>query len=243
MLALECELIKEYIYFQKNQKDKYDKETIIKLFKYLQLPFKMSVEQKIHIDLSDEIVKSLADSNIIRIRNYRDENALINATKLKIMLSKDRNDGTYPYPYINILEDETDISFTATYRSGESRDKAKEHIKALLEDASFIKIYDRYLSKINNGSDSWSTNKQILLDILPQKTIQIDIYCQSNWDNSRETDLAMGCTLWTINKQAWDYAIHDRFIETDKVIILLSSGMINLSNTSTKDFTYIVKLI
>jgi hypothetical protein len=159
------------------------------------------------------------------------------------MLAKDRSCGTYPYPYINILEDETDVSFTATYKSGENRDKAIAHIKALLKDATTIKVYDRYLSKINNGSDSWSnTNKQVLLDILPQKTIQIEIYCQSDWNNSREADLTTICTQWIINKKTWDSTIHDRYIETDKVIILLSSGIINLSTTSIKDFTYVVKI-
>jgi len=243
MLALQCDLISEYIAFQRGKRNDYSKDTIIKLFKYLHLPFKMSVDQKNHIGLDNAIAKALSDSETVKIRTFRDEEALINATKLKVMLANDRSCGTYPYPYINILKDETDVSFTATYKGGENRDKAREHIKALLKDANSIKIYDRYLSKINNGNDSWSnTNKQVLLDILPQKTIQIDIYCQSNWNSSRIRDLTTICSQWIINKKSWDTTIHDRYIETDKVIILLTSGLSHLSNNSTKDFTYIVKI-
>ena len=239
MLALQCDLISEYIAFQKGKKTDYNKDTIIKLFKYLHLPFKMSVEQKNHIGLDDAIAKALSDSGTVKIRNFIDEEALINATKLKVMLAKDRTCGTYPYPYINILDDETDVSFTATYKSAENRDKVIEHIKALLKDANSIKIYDKYLSANNS---SWNKNKQVLFDILPQKPIQIDIYCDANWNMTRENDLTTVCIDWTINKKPWNTTIHDRYIETDKVIILLSSGVIHLSNASAKDFTYIVKI-
>ncbi len=242
MLAVQCDLISEYFAFKKGRNSEYDDTSISKLFKYLH-PFKMSVLQKNHIGLSDEEVGALGAGNFIKIRNFTDENDLIQNTTLKVMLSKDSDDGSFPYPYINILDDETDVNFTATYKSGDSRAKAKEHIKALLADASQISIYDRYLSKINRRDDSWNTtNKQLLLDILPKKTISIKLYCEYNWSTIRKSDLTAFCSDWTILKQSWSNNIHDRYIETDKVIILLSSGIINLDDLSTKDFTYIVKV-
>jgi hypothetical protein len=72
MLALQCDLISEYIAFQKGNRNNYSKGTIIKLFKYLHLPFKMSVEQKNYIDLDDEIVKALSDSGTVKIRKFID---------------------------------------------------------------------------------------------------------------------------------------------------------------------------
>jgi len=237
MLALETSLIAQYLAFQKSIVGDYDRITIEKLFKYLQ-PFTMSVSQKEDIGLTDEVAQALSGSRLIKIRYRQNEDDLIQKTILKLMLTKDDIDGTFPYPYINILNDELDISFTATYKNGESRDKAIEHIKALLKDSSGIKIYDKYLS----ANSSWSNNKQVLFDILPQKIIQIDIYCDRDWNTSRATDLTTVCTDWTINKEPWVHTVHDRYIETDKVIILLSSGIINLSNASTKDFTYIVKI-
>ncbi len=240
MLALHCDLISEYIAFQRGQINKYDKETIRKLFKYLQ-PFKMSVTQKEHIGLSDELIKSLVDGGFVKIRRFVNEKELIESTKLKIMLTKDSKDGTYPYPYINILNDEVDVSFTATYKSGDDRDKAIEHIRALLVDANEISIYDRYLSKINYSSNSWDTNKLLLLNILPRKAVDINIYCQDDWNINRENDLLSIYSEWSINREEWGRNIHDRYIETDKVIILLSSGLINLASIS-KDFTYIIKV-
>jgi len=235
MLALDEALLKEYFAFQKGKKSDYTKEIIEKLFKYLQ-PFTMSVSQKENIGLSDEVVKSLSDSGI-KVRTCFNEDELIQKTLLKVMLTKDRTCGTYPYPYINILDDETDVSFTATYKSGENRDKAKEHIKALLLDSNEITIFDRYLS-VNS---SWNINKQVLFDILPIKDITINIFCEYDWNDSRKNDLENYCSDWSIQKEDWNRDIHDRYIETDKVTILLSSGFIYLSSLS-KDFTYIVKI-
>ena len=236
MLALDDELLKEYFAFEYNRVKDYDKTTIINLFKYLQ-PFKMSVRQKEALGLSDEKIKSLRESGLLKIYRFENENDLIKNTKLKVMLTKDRVDGSYPYPYINILDDEVDVSFTATYKSGEPRDKAIEHIRALLLDANEISIYDRYLS----ANNSWDSNKQVLFQILPIKILNIKIICDIHWTNDKENDFKNHCNDWTIDKQEWNRDIHDRYIETDKVIILLSSGFINLAST-TKDFTYIIKI-
>jgi len=254
MLALDDELLKEYFAFEHNRVKDYDKTTIIKLFKYLQ-PFKMSVRQKEILELSDEKIKSLRETGVLKIYKFDTEDDLIKNTKLKVMLTKDRIGGSYPYPYINILDDEVDVSFTATYKgrdeknnkNGENRDKAIEHIKALLSDANYINIYDSYLSKINihkitkKKTDSWNINKKVLKKILPQKEISINIYCHYDWGETRKSDLLIIYSNWKIVKQKWNFDIHDRYIETDKVIILLSSGFINLASTR-KDFTYIIKL-
>jgi len=236
MLALDDELLKEYFAFEHNRVKDYDKTTIIKLFKYLQ-PFKMSVRQKEALGLSDEKIKSLRDIGFLKIYRFKNENDLIKNTKLKLMLTKDGVDTSYPYPYINILDDEVDVSFTATYKSGENRDKAVEHIRALLLDSNEITIYDRYLS----ANSSWSINKKVLSEILPIKTVDIKIYCDIHWNNLRKSDLETYCSNWRINKKEWNRDIHDRYIKTDKVTILLSSGVINLGNSS-KDFTYIIRV-
>ena len=242
MLAIESNLISEYIAFQRKDISKYNNETISKLFKYIH-PFKMSVTQKNSIGLSDEEAQALSAGDFVKIRNFNNENELIQNTTFKIMLSKANSNQTLSYPYINILNDETDISITATYKDSESRLKAREHIKALVNDAIEIKIYDRYLSKINRDNDSWnSVNLQLLLDILPLKRISIKIYCEYNWNNSRKMDLKNYYNNWNISKYDYPRNMHDRYIETDKVIILLSSGFIHLADSSSKDFTYSVKI-
>jgi len=67
-----------------------------------------------------------------------------------------------------------------------------------------------------------------------------NIFCQNDWNDSRTNDLETYNLKWSIVKNEFDFNIHDRYIKTDKVEIILSSGFLNLSNT-TKDFTYIVK--
>ncbi len=158
------------------------------------------------------------------------------------MLSKDSADGTFPYPYINILDDEIDINFTATYKKNESREKAVEHIKNLLLKSTNIKLYDKYLFYKKN----WKTNRDTIIYLFPKNTT-IKIYVNKK---EKINDIKIN-----INKESFlkriGYAniktynsktdLHDRYIETDKYQILLSSGLYYLSNDK-KDFTYIVKV-
>ncbi len=241
MLALQCDLISEYMAFQKGKNIKYSNHTISKLFKYLH-PFKMSVQQKEHIGLSDEEAQALAVGDFIKIRNFTDENNLIQNTTLKVMLSKDSTDGTYPYPYVNILDDEMDVNFTATYKKNKSRAKAIEHISNLLFNSIEIKLFDKYLFYKKN----WKINRNTIIDLFP-RNITIKIYA----DKKEKIDDAkvnidkisflkkIGYTNLTTHNSKID--LHDRYIETDKYIILLSSGLFYLSNEK-KDFTYIVKV-
>nr|MDA3907681.1 hypothetical protein [Sulfurimonas sp.] len=47
---------------------------------------------------------------------------------------------------------------------------------------------------------------------------------------------------WSLQVGTLTSNMHDRYIETDKVKILLSSGLEHLSSSSNKDFTYIVDI-
>jgi hypothetical protein len=241
MLAIQCDLISEYMAFQKGRVGKYDNETIAQLFKYLH-PFKMSVKQKNHIGMSDEEAQALAVGDFIKIRNFKDENDLIQSTSLKIMLSKDSTNGTFPYPYINILDDEIDVNFTTTYKKNESRVKAIEHIKQLLLDSTDIKIFDKYLFYKKN----WKINRDIIANIFP-KNSNIKIYADKK-EKINDVKIIIDKELFfkricftnlkTCNPKV---NLHDRYIETNKYQILLSSGLYYLSNEK-KDFTYIVKV-
>jgi len=240
-LALDDELLKEYFAFMTNQRDKYDKDNIIKLFKYLQ-PFIILRSQKEDLGIEDALVNAYCDDGFMTIINDCDEETLIKNTKLKIMLTKDRVDGSYPYPYINILDDEIDMSFTATYKSGTPRDKAIEHIRALLLDANEISIYDKYFSYKKN----WKTNRN-LVNYLCSKALRIKIYADKK-ERINKKNINIDKELFfkkigfskLVTYKIKD-TIHDRYIETDKVIILLSSGLYYLIDKD-RDFTYILKV-
>lgn len=241
MLAVQCDLISEYFAFKKGKHSEYDDTTISRLFKYLH-PFKMSVKQKEHIGLSDEEAQSLSAGDFVKIRNFIDEEELIKKTTLKVMLSKDSTNGTFPYPYINILDDETDVNFTATYKMNKSREKAIEHIKNLLLNSAEIKLYDKYLFYKKN----WKTNRDTIVNLFP-KSSTVKIYADkkekvgSSFININKKPFFKRISYLNLLTHNTKSDLHDRYIETDKYIILLSSGLFYLSNKK-KDFTYIVKI-
>lgn len=240
MLALSNKLLKDFeTIFIKKELINID-DRMQKFIKYLHLPILISTHQDNKYK-NPQIAKQ--GGNLFKIVNKNDDSELVKATKLKVMLSTSNTSTSFTE--VDISSNKLSPNFSATYKVGENRDSAKEHIKALLKDGNKIEIYDRYLSSIDssNGYDVWiNKNLALLKAILPQKNINVDIYCEYNWNNNRERDLKNLCGDWNVVKQNWDYNIHDRYIITDKVEILLSSGLSNLDNSSSKDFSYIVRI-
>lgn len=231
-IALSDDLIKEFLAFKGNN---FDKEVIAKLFKYLH-PFKIGKHQQQLFQ--PEILKQLVANPIfIHPSSASTEKDLIKDTRFKIMLTKDRND----YPYINILGDEIDVNFNALYKANDDRSKAISHIKALLEDANNIEIIDKYLFKPIPSSTQWAENLEILKKILPRKNINIKFLSNnSEIKPEHKTQIKNCCTQWNPTYPRIPTNIHDRYIKTDKVTILLSSGIDYLHDKS-KDLTYLVR--
>lgn len=241
MLALNRELLEKFEDMFILRQAVVADDKIQRFIKYLHLPVKISTHQDVKYQ-NPQIAKQ--GRNLFNIVNKSDNTELVKATKLKLMLgTSNRSTG---YVETDIMNDKLSPNFSSTYKAGESRAQAREHIKSLLEDATNIDIYDRYLSSvdINNNYDVWRRkNLNLLKNILPQKSIIINVYCEYNWNISRKQDLKNYCTSWSINKHPWSNSIHDRYIITDKVEILLSSGLSNLDDNSNKDFSYIVSLM
>jgi len=232
-IALSDKLLNEFFNFKKGTG--FDKEIIPYLFKYLQ-PFSITREQLESLNL-DVAIKSkiMSGGDIISPSSATNQNNLINSTLYKIMLTDDKND----YPYVNILSDEIEINYTATYKSGENRDKVKNHMKKLLSNVSMIIIVDKYLSPPSNPQ--WNKIFNLLKYILPNQNVTIKIYYdRENSMRDIKNLLETFNNKWYIDLKEFDNSIHDRYIETDKLKIVLSSGFLNLANTN-KDFTYIVK--
>ena len=240
MLALNQELLSHFeTIFIKKQTIAIDTK-IQNLVKYLHLPVLISAHQGDKYK-NPQIAKQ--GGNLFRVANKQNDEALVKATKLKLMLSTDSTQANYPK--VNITSDKLSPNFSATYKTGESRATAIAHIKALLEDADSIDIVDKYLSSIDSRTtyDVWNRkNLNILKSILPQKAITLNICCDNDWNNSREQDLSNFCSGWNIVKKHWDISIHDRYIITDKVSILISSGVSNLDDNSSKDLSYMVEI-
>lgn len=238
MLALNQELLRDFETMFVRKQAIFIDEKIQSLVQYLHLPVLVSTHQDSKYT-NPAIAKQ--GGNLFKVTNKTDDESLVKATKLKLMLGTDSTQTTYPK--VNIISDKLSPNFSATYRARESRAKAKAHIKALLEDATSIEIVDKYLSSVDNrtGYDVWNRkNLGILQTILPQKAITLTICCDNDWNTTREQDLINFFSDWNIVKKSWNNSIHDRYIITDKVEILLSSGLSNLGDSSSKDFSYMV---
>ena len=118
-------------------------------------------------------------------------------------------------------------------------------IKALLKDATYINIIDGYLY------ENWDENFTLLKELLPDNA-SIVIYCKyqnklfSSDKNKLKEIKVYKPKIKNFSERDKNISkidiskIHDRYIITDRIVILLSSGLSSIIDKE-KDFTYIVK--
>ena len=238
-LALSESLINEYLKYVFD--DNFARGKVRKLLKYIQ-PF--FIKEDYFSDPS--ILGQLETDPLIEIIDNCSDEELVTKTTLKLMLV----DQFYSRSFItlNIMDDFEKLKpkYGATYINQMGKDTAQKHIKALLYDANWVKISDSY---INHNSSQWSENKNIIKYIVAHN--QIDLTIESGSSRNRRATISQAeknelktiCSDWNIKAQQFDdNSFHDRYIETDKLKILLSSGLYNLSTTSNKDFTYVIEI-
>ena len=240
-LALSNELVRHY--WEYRYGNSFDKEKIRKLFKYIH-PFLVSENQlPVHSSDIDIIGKQIESDPLMSPVGKIFEEDLVRMTRLKLMLT-DRDENK-PFVTVNIISDEIKTNFTAIYKANHCRKKAREHIKALLEDAKHIRIVDKYLAR----DRCWAKCKKIFEQIFPKKNIKITILTTCGERNSEKSisgekkrELQELHSEWTVKGPPFnDSQYHDRYIETDKVRIILSSGVENLADDG-KDLTYVVEV-
>lgn len=180
--------------------------------------------------------------------NWDSIETISKGTIYKVILSSQKN---VNFPYISIYDDKIENNFTATFLSGKSRQKAKEHLKALLENTKYIFVYDVNLFKNN----VWKSFIDFAQQCFPNKQLNI-FYPQSIVAGQ---NIQSQCSQITkiggksSNKNLWSFKVdnthqnftnlHDRYLIIDnKIEIILTSGIDNLID-NFKDFTYIVRQI
>jgi hypothetical protein len=146
---------------------------------------------------------------------------------------------------INNSNEKLKPKYGATYLNSIDKNKAIEHIKFLLSDANWIKITDGYIAT----SSRWNDNKNLIEQIVPNIEIDLTII---GADKERKTLVltqsqkdeikALVPNLRDVKASRLAPNIHDRYIETDKLKILLSSGLEHLNSISNKDFTYVIEI-
>lgn len=233
MLALSNKLLKDFetIFIKKELINIDDK--MQKFIKYLHLPVLISTHQDNKYK-NPQIAKQ--GGSLFKIVNKNDDSELVKATNLKIMLDLDSNNSNFIK--VDILNDKLSPKYSATYYKNENRDKAIEHIKAFLENATTIFIYDKYIL------NRWEKSKNLFIDLIPKKSINI-FYAENHLKN-KTSEIKTICNNWNIKEDKANSThrnLHDRYIIIDsKIELILTSGIDNLFN-DTSDFTYIINEI
>jgi hypothetical protein len=252
-LVLQDSLVEEYLKFKDNKG--FDKSKTQKLLKYI-LPFPLKISHPFIQDPA--MIMALEGSDpLIEITDECDDTRLVQMSRLKLMLIGRAIVPAPAFTSINILgvfQEKLQPKYGATYPNATDKAKAQAHIKALLSDATKVMITDSY---IDSGNE-WNENKRTLQNILPMANIELTIKSGSQFprngsmhterpklDSTKEEELKQLCTDWQVQPSQIlnTHMIHDRYIQTNKVKILLSSGLYHLSTSSAKDFTYIIELI
>jgi len=236
-LALNNSLIDEYLKYK--FQDDYTPNTIRKLFKYIQ-PF--SIREGFSDDPS--MAMQMESDPLIEIVDNCSDEELVQDSILKLMLVDKASFVSYRTLNIDDGYEKLKPKYVGTYLNSMGKDNAQQHIKALLSDAKYITITDGYIASWN----SWNSNKLLLQDIIPFKELDLNIIGADkeakrfSLSASEKSELENLCDSWTVKVNAIGQNIHDRYIETDNLKILLSSGISHLSSTSNKDFTYVVEI-
>lgn len=221
----------------------YDR-AIIQLVKYIQPPIVLGKFQ-IH-----DVRAWSQSQGIVRFVNAQNEQDLAREAKLKLLLSKNKSN----YPYINVIYDEFEVNFTATYPQNGNKQKILEHIKELIQDGDKIEIYDKYLlndngdsTNINNNHHSVNIINQIISSLSNNQILEI--YCKDRGNNNNETNRInqrkSSINYHNLNYQHRNLSNHDRYIKIYKqnnlkYEIMLSSGLYNI--LGNKDITYVVRV-
>lgn len=240
-LVLSDSLVDEYLKYKFN--DGFDKNKTQKLLKYI-LPFPLKNN---HSLMQDPAMAMQLDGSdpLIEISDIIDDLSSVQNSRLKLMLTDRAITPVALFTTLNIFNtyEKLQPKYGATYPNATDKAKGLAHIKALLSDAVWIKITDGYIA-----NSEWNYNKSLISSLLPIGMINVTIVgadiSKNQWslNGIQKKEIETLCSQWSVTCSAINKNTHDRYIETDKIKILLSSGLYHLSTSSSKDFTYIVEL-
>ncbi|GMB91582.1 hypothetical protein NHP190009_07510 [Helicobacter ailurogastricus] len=229
-MCCEDDLYEAFLKFKKGKPIEIeDKPLVERMLHYYKPEILPTKEQLKILEVWDPELRA----NIIKSGHVYPQKEALAHTKYKIVLSSYKND----FPFVNVNSDVIENNFSATFFHREKRDKAKQHIKALLEHCKYCVIHDNYIL------DHQSTFKAFARELLPKRRLKIILSCDKNSrGQSLITDLKQICGDWTITKNTTQYQrTHDRYILVEDTIeIILTSGIDYLYDES-KDFSYLVR--
>ena len=240
-LCLSDDLIEEYINFKHGSS--FDTRLVTKLLKFIQPALVCTSQHPLFKDVS-AAGQFVADP-IINLTSLDAETSqltasqLVDKTILKVQLvSQKDNNADFTQLDINAISDNFErlnMLLTGVHETSTHKQEALNHIKALISDAEFVKITDFYIHKNN----SWEQSKSVLDEILPRKNLLVKVITDKF---DKHASLVKLFADWKVKAEQINPSVHDRYIETNKVKIMLSSGIFHLSKNSNTDLTYTVRI-
>jgi hypothetical protein len=225
-IALDDDLLLELHNFKHSKSC--DSRKIEALLHFYKPPHITNVAQLNRVGITDKgLISQLAQQSWPK----DDLESLSKKTIYKLILGTEKNS----FPYVNVFNDDFEMNYTST-SIGKNRDKVKEHIKALLEDAKSVFIYDKYFK------ENWRDTKNFFVEILPRKPMTI--FYKENHFEQKEITEARKIFDWNFHKDKShkNYKkLHDRYlIIDDKIEIILTSGFANLFDVTT-DLSVVIR--
>ena len=239
-IAVSTGVLEQVLKYQCSQEDKVLAPLI---FKRLSCPFLVRKKQLEELDYDAALIKQLATHHalltLIDVDTILEQ---VNKSRFKLLLSIGDVEDTGEFTIIDARKPSgLDVAYFETFYSGQDRQKAILHIKALLSDKQNIEIYDPYLV------EKFNKVKMILLNILHQ---QAHVFLYSNFSTEKEKRQIASHIRPHVQKikcfQYDGYRMHDRYIKannrkgTTDLEVMLSSGFAYLADID-KDITYMVK--
>jgi hypothetical protein len=239
-IAVSTGVLEQVLKYQCSQEDK---QLAPLIFKRLSCPFLVRRKQLEELQYDAAFIKQLATHHsllkLINVETYLEQ---VNKSRFKLLLTIGDVDDTGEFTIVDARKPSgLDVAYFETFYSGQNRQKAILHIKALLSDKQNIEIYDPYLV------ENFNKVKSSLVNILHQQA-HVFIYSYFNSDNDKKQITShIKPHVKKIKCFPYEgYRMHDRYIKANNrkgakdLEVMLSSGFEYLADTD-KDITYLVK--
>lgn len=241
-VVLSDDLLKLYYSFARNGQVTNDQSgnNVTKITKLLSCikEFYTNKEQLKRCGITEEIMPAVESMPLFTLDNTTTElKNLILKSKLKLLLT-DKNSTEQDIISYNILSPNPKYGFhySMTFKTGEDKLFAINHIKLLLENVSKVEIIDPYFIA---DEYQFAANLSLLNQLITNKANKIEIACQES--NQLKTKLTSDGYTNT-NCPPLPTNTHDRYIKANGVKIHLSSGFYALTQQN-KELTYMVEIL
>lgn len=244
-VVLSDDLFKLYFWFVRKGEVTNDESgnNITKITKLLSCikEFYTNKEQLSRCGITEEIMGAVESMPLFNLDGEtKDLKDLVLKSKLKLLLS-DKNNENQDIICYNILAPSPKYGFhySMTFKTGENKLFAINHIKELLCNAPKVEIVDPYFI---TDSNQFTENMSLLDQLIESKASKLEIISRDSDDSINLRNELKRCGYIDARCPPMQANTHDRYIKANDVKIHLSSGFYALTQTS-KELTYMVEIL